>query len=141
MAPNLFLTKLAYLSFNVETLVDIKLLNDGDEIGLCYMGSEYSYICIKRIDGQNHLQVKKGYFNNELDEVVFDSIYKNNEIKLQMKFKEPGIYKLGFNNTIFKETYNALPGRWIGGKIGIYAKGKKTGGYGLFKYFKVREVK
>ena len=40
MTPNLFLTKLAYEAFNTETLVDIKLMNDGDELGLCYMGSE-----------------------------------------------------------------------------------------------------
>ena len=75
------------------------------------------------------------------DEVLFDSIYKNNEIKLQLKFKANGEYRLGFNDTLFKEAYKALPGRWIGGKIGIYAKGKVNGGYGLFKYFKVREAK
>ena len=63
------------------------------------------------------------------------------EIKLQLKFKANGEYRLGFNDTLFKEAYKALPGRWIGGKIGIYAKGKVNGGYGLFKYFKVREAK
>ena len=141
MTPNLFLTKLAYEAFNTETLVDIKLMNDGDELGLCYMGSEYAYICVKRIGNLNHLQVKKGHFNNDEDEVLFDSIYKNNEIKLQLKFKANGEYRLGFNDTLFKEAYKALPGRWIGGKIGIYAKGKVNGGYGLFKYFKVREAK
>ena len=141
MTPNLFLTKLAYEAFNTETLVDIKLMNDGDELGLCYMGSEYAYICVKRIGNVNHLQVKKGHFNNDEDEVLFDSIYKNNEIKLQLKFKANGEYRLGFNDTLFKEAYKALPGRWIGGKIGIYAKGKVNGGYGLFKYFKVREAK
>ena len=32
--------------------------------------------------------------------------------------------------------------RWIGGKIGIYARGKSgTNGYGRFKFFKVKAVK
>lgn len=142
MTPNLFLTKLAYPSFKVDCLCEIKLVNDGDEIGFCYMGNEYSYICIKRIDGQNHFQVKKGSFNQVNDEVVFDSIYQNNEINFMMKFKYPGNYQLGFNNTFFKDVYTALPGRWIGGKIGIYAKGlKDSSGYGRFKFFKVKAVK
>lgn len=141
MTPNLFLTKLAHESFSVNTLVDIKLKNDGDELGLCYMGASYAYICIRRIDGVNHLQVRKGEFNNESDEVLFDSVYKNNEIKLMMKYTTPDQYRLGFNDILFKEVYTALPGRWIGGKIGIYAKGLKSGGYAKFKYFKVRGTK
>ena len=59
-----------------------------------------------------------------------------------MKFTYPGVYQLGFNGTLFKEEYTALPGRWIGGKIGIYARGKSgTNGYGRFKFFKVKAVK
>ena len=141
MTPNLFLTKLAYPSFNVETLCELKLFNDGDEIGLCYMGSSYTYICVKRINGINHLQIKNGEFNNKEDRVIFDSIYRNNEIKFMMKYIGPESYKLGFNGTLFKEVYQASPGRWIGGKYGIYAKGIKTGGFARFRYIKVRELK
>ena len=141
MTPNLFLTKIAFESFNASTLVDIKLINDGDELGLCYMGASYAYICIRRINGINHLQIKKGEFNNESDDVLFDSIYKNTEIKLMLKYIGPDKYKLGFNDIYFKEEYIALPGRWIGGKVGIYAKGLKSGGYARFKYFKVKGMK
>ena len=140
MTPNLFLTKLAYDSFNVNTLCEIKLANDGDELGLCYMGASYAYICVCRINGVNHLQIKKGEFN-KTDQVIFDSVYKNNEISFMMKYIGPNQYRLGFNGTLFKEVFDALPGRWIGGKIGIYAKGLKTGGYARFKYFKVRGMK
>ena len=58
-----------------------------------------------------------------------------------MKYTTPDQYRLGFNDILFKEVYTALPGRWIGGKIGIYAKGLKSGGYAKFKYFKVRGTK
>lgn len=141
LTPNLFLTKLAYDSFNVQSLCEINLVNDGDEIGLCYMGSKYAYICVKRINKENHLQVKVGEFNNDIDYVIFDSIYKNNEIKFMMKYLGPDTYRLGFNDVLIKEEFTALPGRWIGGKIGIYAKGLSKGGYARFKYFKVKEMK
>lgn len=141
LTPNLFLTKLAFPSFKVSTLCELKLLQDGDEVGFCYMGSSYTYVCVVRQKGANHLQVRRGAFNQEEDVVIFDSLYQNNEIEFLMKFNYPGKYQLGFNNMFFKESYLALPGRWIGGKIGVYARGLKTGGYGRFKFFKVREVK
>ncbi len=142
LTPNLFLSKLAYPSFRVNTLCELQLQKDGDEVGFCYMGNMYSYICITRIQGKNHLQVKTGAFNQDMDVVVFDSVYQNKEIEFIMKFTYPGVYQLGFNGTLFKEEYTALPGRWIGGKIGIYARGKSgTNGYGRFKFFKVKAVK
>lgn len=140
LTPNLFLAKLAYESFKVNTLCQIKLLNEGDELGFCYMGRSYYYICIVKKNGANHLQVRSGAFNQENDVVLFDSIYQNNEVEFIMKFTD-GKYQLGFNNTLFKEVHEALPGRWIGGKIGIYARGKSSGGYARFKFFKVKEIK
>jgi hypothetical protein len=122
-------------------MAEISLINDGDEIGLCFMGQRYQYICVTRIKGINHLQIKQGYFNQDNDIVLFDSIYHDDIIELQMKFSEPGMYKLGFNGIYLKDEYEAYPGRWIGGKVGIYAKGKTLGGYGTFKYFKCKKVK
>ncbi|MBO5712277.1 MAG: family 43 glycosylhydrolase, partial [Acholeplasmatales bacterium] len=39
--PNLFLTKIGYKSFTIKTKAEISLVNDGDEIGLCFMGQKY----------------------------------------------------------------------------------------------------
>ncbi|MDE5547134.1 MAG: hypothetical protein K2I88_06690, partial [Anaeroplasmataceae bacterium] len=98
-------------------------------------------ICVKRIQGKNHLQVRSGAFNQTEDVVLFDSIYQNNEIEFILKFTYPGKYQLGFNKTIFKQEYLALPGRWIGGKVGIYARGEKESlGFAKFKYYKVKAV-
>ena len=141
LTPNLFLTKLAYESFTVKTKCKLNLVNDGDETGLTYMGSQYQYISIKRLNGENHLQIKQGYFNQDNDIVLFDSIYQNDEIEFILKFKGPDKYQLGFNGIILKETYNAYPGRWIGGKIGIFAKGLKKGGSATYKYFNLRRNK
>ncbi|MDE6583923.1 MAG: glycoside hydrolase 43 family protein [Anaeroplasmataceae bacterium] len=139
--PNLFLTKLAYPSFRATAFCALRLLQDGDEVGLCYMGSQYAYICIRRVAGRNHLQVRSGAFNQTEDVVLFDCLYQNSEIEFCMKFVSPGKYQLGFNKTIFKTVYPALPGRWIGGKIGIYARGLgNSKGSAKFKYFKVKAV-
>ncbi|MBE6137349.1 MAG: glycosyl hydrolase 43 family protein [Erysipelotrichaceae bacterium] len=141
MTPNLFLTKIAFKSFTVRTKCILDLVNDGDEVGLCYMGSSYQYICLRRIDGKNHLQLRQGYFNQDNDVILFDSIYQNSEIEFMMKYTEPNIYQLGFDKTYFKNKFTATPGRWIGGKYGIYARGLKTGGKAVFKSFSVKKVK
>lgn len=58
-----------------------------------------------------------------------------------MKFKEPGKYQLGFNGQYFKNVFTAYPGRWIGGKYGIFARGNQSSlGEGIFQYFKVKRV-
>lgn len=139
MTPNLFLTKLAYPSFTAKAMCILDLQNDGDEVGFTYMGSEYKYICVRRINGKNHLQIKEGKFNQTEDTVLFDVIYNNKTIEFMIKYKEPNKYQLGFNGVYLKDKYIAYPGRWIGGKIGIYAKGLKEGGQGIFHYFKTRK--
>lgn len=143
LTPNLFLTKLSFPSFKTTALCELQLKNDGDEVGLCYMGNIYYYICIRRIGGKNHLQVRSGGFNQREDVVRFDCLYENKEIEFTLKFVYPGVYQLGFNRTLFKEKYQALPGRWIGGKIGLYARGTSSNseGYARFKYYKVKAVK
>ncbi len=141
LTPNLFLTKIALYSFTVRTTCILDLVHEGDEVGLCYMGSNYQYICIKKVNGKNHLQLKQGYFNQDNDIVLFDSIYNGYEIEFMMKFSGPDTYQLGFNKSYLKYKFTAFPGRWIGGKYGIYAKGLKTGGKAVFKSFVVKKVK
>ena len=62
LTPNLFLTKLALPSFTVHTLCHLHLEKDGDEVGLCYMGSSYAYVCVKRIHNQTYIQIRQGNF-------------------------------------------------------------------------------
>lgn len=141
LTPNVFLTKIALYSFTIRTSCILDLVHDGDEVGLCYMGRNYQYVCIKRIKREYHLQLKQGYFNQDNDVVLFDSIFHGNEIEFMMKYSYPHVYQLGFNGTYFKNKFTALPGRWIGGKYGIYAKGLRTGGKAIFRYFQVKKVK
>ena len=139
LCPNLFLNKILYYSFIVSTKASLNLFNNNDEAGLCYMGMEYSYISVKRIDGKNHLLLSKGSFNND-DEIIYDEIYNDNEIIFNMKYIGPDTYMLGFNNKYLKYKFTAKAGRWIGGKYGIFARGcKNSNGSSKFEFFKVRE--
>jgi len=138
LCPNLFLTKISYYSFTVQTKLKINLINDNDETGLCFMGNNYAYISIKRINGKNHLLLSKGSFNNN-DEIIYDEEYLDDDIILNLKYVGPDIYYLGYNNKYFKNKFTSIYGRWIGGKYGIFAKGNMNSkGSALFEYFKVR---
>ena len=75
------------------------------------MGNEYAYISVKRINGNNHIQLKSGAFNQENDIVLEDYIYNRDSIEFIMKFKYPGIYQLGFNGEYFKNIFTAKPGK------------------------------
>ena len=138
LLPNSLLTKILYPSFEVETKAILNL-EENDEAGLCYMGQSYSYITIKRINNKNHLLIKKGNFNDLDDEIIYDEIYDNNEIIFNLKYIEPNKYSLGFNNKYLPFSFIATPGRWIGGKYGIYAKGLNNG-YAKFDYFKCNKI-
>ena len=138
MLPNSLLTKILYPSFEIEAKAHL-YLEENDEAGLCYMGLNYSYITIKKINNKLHLQIKKGNFNNEDDEIIYDELYDNNEIIFNLKYIEPNKYYLGFNGKYLNFEFIATPGKWIGGKYGIYAKGLNDG-YAKFEYFKCKKI-
>ena len=138
LVPNLLLTKLIYLSFEVETKVETHFVNDYDEAGLCLMGEEYAYISLIRKDNKNYIRIKKGKF--KLNDCLLEEIeYNGNEVIFNLLYEYPNKYKLGYNNKYYDMLFTAKPGRWIGSKYGIYAKGIDTKGFAIYKYFKVKE--
>ena len=141
LTPNLFLTKLALPSFTVHTLCHLHLEKVGDEVGLCYMGSSYAYVCVKRIHNQTYIQIRQGNIKQEEDVILFEQPYGKSEIEFFMEYIGPESYRLGYNEEVYHEVFTATPGRWIGGKYGIYAKGKESEGMATFKYFRVDEIK
>ena len=139
LCPNIFLTKIIYYSFIVKAKVKLDFVNDNDETGLCYMGNNYAYISIKRINGKNHLLLSIGEFNKE-DIIIDDKVILDDEVIFNLKYIKPDKYYLGINNKYFKKTFIATPGRWIGGKYGIFSRGDKNSiGYATYEYFKVSE--
>lgn len=139
--PYLLLAKLCYKSFKIKTELNIDFKNNNDMAGLVLMGQEYTYICIELDNNIKHIRIKKGKFNNEFDEIIYDEIIDSNNIILNLKYDYPNTYMLGYNGKYIKQKFIAYPGRWIGAKYGIFARGNKEGSKATFKYFKVMEVK
>ena len=136
--PNLLLTKIAFKSFIVNTKVELNLINESDEAGLTYMGREYAYISVILKDNKKYIRLYSGSFNNK-DIIIKEIEYNSNEIIFSLKYIYPNKYYLGYNGFYFEDEFIATPGRWIGGKYGIFAKGDKFGGSAKYKYFRVEE--
>ena len=137
LCPNLFLTKINGFSFNVSVKIDLSLKNEDDEAGLCFMGKEYAYISVKRINDNNYILLNEGSFGNN-DRILEKIEYSDNVITFNMYFKYPGVYQFGINGKKIKKEFIGYPGRWIGGKYGLFARGNmNSNGYAKFNDFKV----
>ena len=136
LCPNLFLTKINAFSFNVSVKIALSLKNEGDEAGLCFMGREYAYISVKRINNKNYILLSEGSFNNQ-DKVLEEFEYDNDNVVFNLYFKYPGVYKFGINGKKINKEFVGLPGRWIGGKYGLFARGNaNSNGFAKFNDFK-----
>lgn len=135
---NSLLTKICYYSFSVNTKCELNLVNDNDEVGLCYMGMSYSYISVILKNNKKYIRLYSGNFN-EKDKIITEVEYNSNIIEFNFKYTYPNKYMLGYNGKYFDYEFVATPGRWIGGKYGIFAKGDKLGGFAKYKYFRVEE--
>ena len=136
--PNTLLAKICHLNFNIETKFDLSNLSNNSRAGLCYMGSIYYYIDVINKNNKKYIELRQGSFNN--NDITLEEIeYDQNEIIFNMKFRYPGNYQLGYNGKYFKTKFNATPGRWIGGKYGLFNNGNS--GSVKISYFKVRNVK
>ena len=139
LQPNLLLTKLYYNTFTVKTKLEFDLVDSKSDIGFTYMGMEYQYMRLIKIDDIVHLQLISGGFNKE--EVILEDIkYDKKNVIFMMKYVDNS-YMLGYNNNYFNYVFKATPGRWIGGKYGIFERGLSldSKNYCKAKYFKVVE--
>ncbi|MDE7084147.1 MAG: glycoside hydrolase 43 family protein [Clostridia bacterium] len=141
--PQLFMQKVCYKNFMVNCKCKLNLVNDGDEIGFVVFGTEYSYICAVKKDGRNYLEIRKGVMGGEKDEIICQSQPYNKEyvtFSIRAKYEERHrlSIKYAFDGKAFKQKFYAVPGKWVGAKVGIYARANSISqGFGTFKYFRV----
>lgn len=136
LQENHFLLKVPALSFDVS--VDVSLdLNERDEAGISMMGQSYRYLCITKRNGKYYAGIKDGEFKGE-DHLISEEEINSNNLILNIFAYNSNIYDLnyafGINGKIISDYKKATAGRWIGAKIGIFARGNSSG-KAIFKDF------
>jgi beta-xylosidase len=126
--PNLLLQKFPSEEFTATTKMTFNARFDGEKIGLLIMGLDYSFLSVKKQNGELYLsQVickeadKKGV-EGESESVKL----KNNTFYLQVKVRKGGICDFFYSENGVKfiamgSSFVAKEGKWIGAKIGFLA--------------------
>lgn len=144
LLPQTITTKVPALEFNVKTSLELNLINDNDEAGFTVLGSEYSYVSVKRINGTNYLKVIKG-IEKEEEKEIFSESFDSNKLEIEVEFRNQAIYELDYqykiNGRLLPVTLEAKAGRWIGTTYGLFARGSQKGGYAKTKHFIVEIIK
>lgn len=139
--PQVFTAKLTRLSFTAETELETHLLCDGDEAGFAVTGCEYAYICIHRQGGQNFIQLRKSVDGGE--QTLYSVRTRKNKFVIKITAENADIYDMKYSFTVngkkLPHVFKAAAGRWVGAKLGIYARNTaQNGGYVLFKNYEIK---
>lgn len=134
--PNLYTQKIAYRSFKVTTKADLSSLALNSSCGFGYLANKYYFIDVKR--ETQHFKVRILTNEEGLEQAIYEEIYSDTTITFNLDFNYPGYFKLGINDKYFDFTFKATKGAWVGGRLGIYARGLE--GSAKFKQFEVKET-
>jgi beta-xylosidase len=126
--PNLLLQKLPSNEFTATTKITFNSRFDGEYTGLVIMGLDYSFLCLKQVEGKLYLSQNTA---KKVDKKGTESEGKsiaitNRTVYLQAKVKPGGICDFYYSEDGQKfnpigESFTAREGKWIGAKIGLVA--------------------
>ncbi len=159
--PNLLLQKWIMPEFVADTVMDITKMNAGDMAGMVSMGMHYGAVCVRK--SETGMELVKIYGEQIFDKEVAtatdnvevvcqldatEQIFFRNTVK-RVAEVEPGvpheIIYLGYS--LDGETYtdvlefDALAGRWVGVKNGVFAvTSGENGGNAAFDYFRIKQL-
>ncbi len=125
--PNLLLQKFPAAQFTVTTKLTFKPRLEGDRTGLIIMGASYAYLSLTRkgdaiaIDYRTCKQADKGAA--ETSQILGKC--NGTDIYLRVKVTKGGICTFSYSEdgkqfSAINETFTAVPGRWIGAKVGLF---------------------
>lgn len=159
--PNLLLQKWCLPEFEADTVMDITKLKEGDTAGMVSMGVNFGAVAVRKdADGLKLIKIHgKQIFDKEeasaedTVEVIKNignaaDIYFRNTVK-RTEPVEPGVphERISFGYSLDGESFeevlefDALAGRWVGVKNGIFAfSGKDDGGSIACDYFRIRAL-
>ena len=145
-APQLLLQKLPAPQFTATTRLSLKADKPGVAAGLLVMGADYAYIAVRRIDDAFVLQqVRTLDARSGSDEEIIGEVELGgrNEVLLRAEVGEgAGVrFSYSIDGTEFTplgEPFQAVQGRWIGAKIGLFARREAgAAGYVDVDYFRL----
>jgi len=150
MMPSLLLQKIPAPSFIVETVLDIPADASAMSAGLLMFGEDYAWIGLKKDAGSG--EVRLGYAScadartDCTEDFKTEKVITSNKVTLRMTVTEGGgtVFSYLDDNGRFKaigELFQARPGRWVGAKVGLFARlegepGDDTDAFVDFRYFR-----
>lgn len=147
MLPNQLLQKLPAPSFTATTKLDASQLLEGERTGLTMMGMDYASLTIAPQQGDFKLSytVCKDAFGGKAEKTQNSQSLKSAEVWLRVTMEKGGKSQFAYsedgeNYQNIGEPFQAVEGRWIGAKVGIFAQKKnETGlnGYADYDWFRI----
>ncbi len=132
-APNLLLQKFPAENFSATTKLNIHLKEEGDKSGLLIMGYDYAWIGIQRKNNQNQLVYVNCHdaYKKGTEQTLFTLPYALDSVFLKVQVAPDATCKFSYSAdnksfTAFDKSFTALPGKWIGAKVGLFCIGSST---------------
>jgi beta-xylosidase len=128
LVPNMLLQKFPADEFMATTRLTFNHRFDGEETGFVVMGDSYQYISLKRENKKLLVRVVRciGARKGGNEEILCEQEVDNNTLYFRVEVRDGALCSFSFseNGRRFKtvgEEFQAVPGRWIGAKIGYFA--------------------
>ena len=149
MVPNQLLQKLPAPTFTATALVVASHLMQGENAGLVMMGMDYAALTVTPANENFKLNfsVCNDAFGGRSEHPEASVELQNAKVWLRIAVENRGKCRFSYSNngtdfTVIGTPFQAVKGRWIGAKVGIFAhKNSETGlnGYADFDWFRIEK--
>lgn len=126
--PNLLLQKFPAEEFSAATKLKFESRTNNEEVGFVVMGENYQFISLKKTGDKLKVRVvkcEKAHTGGKEVE-LFSEEFAGNEIIFKINVEKGAQCSFSYSTDGKKfrtagEVFSAVPGRWIGAKIGYFA--------------------
>jgi beta-xylosidase len=147
-APNLLLQKFPAPAFTATTRIDAAQLEPDEKSGIVVFGLDYATLSLLPTDNGTTLEYTVAEEAHEgMPEQIKETIALNTrQVLLLVVVEEGGMCRFSFSTdgntyTTIGSPFQAVEGRWVGAKLGLFAiKTSATGerGHALFDWFRIQ---
>jgi beta-xylosidase len=145
--PHLLLQKWPARSFTAAANIRFRPHQNGEVTGLIIMGMDYASINLEQTEEGTMVTfvICRGAVDGKMEQVMERIPVPTSDLCLRVRVSEGGLCRFGFSENgsdwqMMEEVFTALPGRWIGAKVGLYASGSvptNDRGYADIDWFRI----